>query len=129
MTRLIPTRTSIQGASQAIEDGITLAVTLQLAGKKDVPLAVRAWEKIRYGRVRRAQLTGESTRDMWHKASPEAKGKAVELPRPKWLLGFDTEKHAYKAYEEAAKEIKEKGYQLPVLPPRKPVEEEDEDEE
>ncbi|KAL5524145.1 hypothetical protein ACEPAG_8318 [Sanghuangporus baumii] len=118
--------TSIQGASQAVEDGITLAVVLQLAGKKDVPLAIRAWEKIRYGRVRRAQLTGESTRDMWHKARPEAKGKEVELPRPKWLLGFDAEKHAYEVYEETAKEIKEKGYQLPVLPSREPVEEEKE---
>ena len=115
----------MQGASQAVEDGITLAVVLQLAGKKDVPLSVRAWEKIRYGRVRRAQLTGESTRDMWHKASPEAKGNALELPRPKWLLDFDAERHAYDVYEDTAKEIREKGYQLPVLPPDRPVDDED----
>ena len=104
---------------------MTLAITLQVAGKGDVPLAMRAWEKIRYGRVRRAQLTGESTRDMWHKASPEAKGNAVELPRPKWLLDFDAEKHAYEVYEETAKEIGEKGYQLPVLPPDRLVDDED----
>ncbi|KAL5528051.1 hypothetical protein ACEPAF_7187 [Sanghuangporus sanghuang] len=75
-------------------------------------------------RVRRAQLIGESTRDMWHKARPEAKGKEAEPPRPKWLLGFDAEKHAYGMYEEIAKEIKEKGYRPPILPPREPVEEE-----
>lgn len=39
--------TSMQGASQAVEDGVALAVTLQLAGKDDIPLAVRTWEKIR----------------------------------------------------------------------------------
>jgi hypothetical protein len=37
----------MQGASQAIEDGVVLAVTLQLAGKAKVPLALRAWETIR----------------------------------------------------------------------------------
>lgn len=40
-------RTSIQGGSQAMEDGVTLAVTLGLAGKGDIPTAVRAYEKIR----------------------------------------------------------------------------------
>ena len=59
---------------------------------------------------------GETTRDMWHKAKPTDKGAAVELPRPEWLLGFDAEKHAYEVYKETAKEIEEKGYQLPTLP-------------
>lgn len=112
----LPVSTSIQGASQAIEDGITLAAVLQQAGKDKVPLAVRAWEKIRYQRVRRAQVTGETTRDMWHKASENAKDEAVHLPRPEWLLGFDAEKHAYDVYEQTAKEILEKGYELPTLP-------------
>jgi hypothetical protein len=40
-------RTSMQGASQAIEDGVTLAVALKMAGKDKVPLAARAWEGIR----------------------------------------------------------------------------------
>ena len=65
---------------------------------------------------------------MWHKARPDAKGKEVELPRPKWLLGFDAEKHAYEVYEQTASEVKERGYELPVLPPNMPVEDEDEDE-
>ena len=113
----------MQGASQAVEDGTTLAVVLQLAHTlhQPVPLAVRAWEKIRYQRVRRAQLTGESVRNKWHSVTTE-RGKDVELPRPRWLLGFDAEEHAYQVYEDVAKEIEEKGYELPVLPPPMPVE-------
>ena len=59
--------TSIQGASQAMEDGVCLAVCLQLSGKQHVTDALRAYEKIRYDRVCKAQKTGESTRDRWHK--------------------------------------------------------------
>jgi len=43
-------RSSAQGASQAIEDGVTLAVTLNLAGKDNVRLGTRTWESIRYVR-------------------------------------------------------------------------------
>ncbi|KAK7206965.1 putative monooxygenase [Myxozyma melibiosi] len=95
--------TSIQGASQAMEDGATIAVTLELAGKQKAPEAIRAFEAIRYGRVRAAQLTGESTREKWHKAdfdnlknTPEK----IKLPREEWLLGHDAEKHAYEVYNE-----------------------------
>ncbi|KAH8119593.1 monooxygenase [Phellopilus nigrolimitatus] len=108
--------TSMQGASQAIEDGVTLAAALQIGGKQDVSLAVRAWEKLRYQRVRKAQVTGETTRDMWHKAKPSDKGAAVELPMPEWLLNFDAEKEVYEVYETLANEIREKGYELPTLP-------------
>ena len=54
--------TSIQGASQAMEDGACLAVCLQLAGKQNVTDAVRAYEKIRYDRVRATQKTGETSK-------------------------------------------------------------------
>ncbi|TFK53831.1 monooxygenase [Heliocybe sulcata] len=108
--------TSAQGASQAIEDGITLAVALQLAGKENVRLAVQTWEKIRYQRVRKAQLFGEQVRDMWHKKKPEARGEEVEMPSPEWLLGHDSEKHAYEVYETTEKEVRENGYKLPELP-------------
>lgn len=39
--------TSGNGASQALEDAATLALTLRLAGKADIPLATRAFEKLR----------------------------------------------------------------------------------
>jgi hypothetical protein len=41
-------RSSVQGASQAIEDATTLAITLKLAGKDNVVLGTRTWESIRY---------------------------------------------------------------------------------
>lgn len=56
--------TSIQGASQAMEDGACIAVCLQLAGKDNVTKALRTFEKIRYERVRATQKTGETTRDV-----------------------------------------------------------------
>lgn len=40
--------TSIQGASQAMEDGATLAVCLQLSGKDKATEALQAYERIRY---------------------------------------------------------------------------------
>lgn len=40
--------TSGQGASQAIEDAATIAICLELAGKDEVPLALRVCEKLRY---------------------------------------------------------------------------------
>ncbi|KAK4705296.1 hypothetical protein P7C70_g915, partial [Phenoliferia sp. Uapishka_3] len=111
--------TSIQGASQAMEDGVTLACTLKQAGKGSIPLAVRAFEAIRYGRVRRAQLGGVRQREAWHKTLSEDAKKNPEkvmLPREEWLLGHDSEKHAFEAYPAVAKELELRGYSLPVLP-------------
>ena len=47
-----------------MEDGACIAVCLQLAGKENVSKALRAFEKIRYDRVRATQKTGETTRDV-----------------------------------------------------------------
>jgi salicylate hydroxylase len=60
--------TSAQGASQATEDGAVLALCLTLAGNGNVPLATRTYERLRYDRVRKAQLCGEDLRDRWHNA-------------------------------------------------------------
>ncbi|KAB5566064.1 hypothetical protein GE09DRAFT_727841 [Coniochaeta sp. 2T2.1] len=102
--------TSIQGASQSIEDGVALAVCLELAGKKDVPLAVRAFEKIRYERVHKAQAMGVKTREKWHKANWDHIWKnpeAIHLTREAWLLSFDQEADAYSRYADVAAELKE----------------------
>src|SRR5271154_4663272 len=60
--------TSAQGASQTTEDGAVLALCLTFAGKGNVPLATRTFERLRYQRVRNAQLCGEDVRDRWHNA-------------------------------------------------------------
>ena len=42
--------TSANGGTQAMEDGISLASCLQLAGKDDIPLATRVHNHLRSGR-------------------------------------------------------------------------------
>ncbi|EAT79589.1 hypothetical protein HBI56_149870 [Parastagonospora nodorum] len=100
--------TSIQGASQSIEDGVVLAACLEMTGKKDVPLAIRAYEEIRYERVHKAQATGVKTREKWHKANWDEIAKtpqAIHLTREAWLLNFDAEKDCYERFGEVAKEL------------------------
>lgn len=117
--------TSIQGAAQAMEDGACLAVCLQLSGKEKARDALRAYEKIRYERVKYAQKTGETSeylftihslpaslsftnltlaRDRWHKADWEAvklNPESIKLVRDPELLKHDAEAHAYKMYAQA----------------------------
>ncbi|KAI0399429.1 putative monooxygenase [Xylaria palmicola] len=108
--------TSIQGASQAMEDGATLAVCLSrahaaAAGKKGggVQEAVAVFEAIRYERVRSAQKTGEQTRDIWHKADFSAAKndpQSLRLRREAWLLNFDAETYAEAHYEATARALR-----------------------
>ncbi|KAJ5102969.1 hypothetical protein N7532_003498 [Penicillium argentinense] len=89
--------TSVQGATQAMEDGVVLAVCLKRGGKAYVPASVRAYQKIRYDRVCAVQKTGESTRNLWHKAdwAKVAKDPAsIQIPRQDWIFKFDAEKNA-----------------------------------
>ncbi|KAK6221451.1 hypothetical protein LQW54_001553 [Pestalotiopsis sp. IQ-011] len=104
--------TSIQGASQAMEDGATIAVCLRQAGKDHITVAVESFEALRYERVKSAQKTGEQTRDIWHKADFGAAKKDPEsfrLRREEWLLNFDAEAYAEKEYQRTAEVIREKG--------------------
>ncbi|TGJ79988.1 hypothetical protein E0Z10_g8776 [Xylaria hypoxylon] len=99
--------TSIQGASQAMEDGATMAVCLSRAASAQE--AVAAFEAIRYERVRSAQKTGEQTRDIWHKADFSAAKndpQSLRLRREAWLLNFDAETYAEAHYEETARVLR-----------------------
>ncbi|KAH7143449.1 hypothetical protein EDB81DRAFT_759891 [Dactylonectria macrodidyma] len=89
--------TSAQGATQAMEDGVSIAVCLKRAGKGHVPEALRTHQEIRYDRVRAVQKTGESTRDLWHKTNwdeVKANPKSIGFPREDWIHSFDCEKYA-----------------------------------
>lgn len=100
--------TSAQGATQALEDGVVIAVCLRRGGKENVPTSVRAHEKIRYDRVRQTQKTGESTRDMWHKTDWEKVKKnpeMIQFPRQEWIFDFDAEKNAEETYDTVVKEL------------------------
>ncbi|CAK7212093.1 hypothetical protein SCUCBS95973_001325 [Sporothrix curviconia] len=100
--------TSIQGASQSIEDGVVLATTLELSGKSGVPLGVRAFEKIRYDRVHRAQAMGPATRERWHRADWDKVWKhpeLIHLAREPWLLHFDAQEDAYEKYNQVVSSL------------------------
>lgn len=95
--------TSVQGASQAVEDGATIAACLdKCGGRGHVTDAVRAYEAIRYERVHRAQMMGVTTREQWHKADWDAiwkDPKSLHIKREAWLLDFDPEQHVYDVYD------------------------------
>jgi hypothetical protein len=77
-------------------------VCLRKGGKDNVPISVRAHEKIRYERVRETQKTGESTRDMWHKTDWEKvkqNPEIIQFPRQDWIFNFDVEKNAEEVYD------------------------------
>jgi 2-polyprenyl-6-methoxyphenol hydroxylase-like FAD-dependent oxidoreductase len=113
--------TSAQGATQAMEDGVTIAVCLKRAGKGNVPGALKAHQNLRYvlasfpdtrvtdtifryDRVRAVQKTGESTRDLWHKTDWEKVKKdpsSIGFPREDWIHGFDAEQYAEDNFETA----------------------------
>ncbi|KAI0905463.1 hypothetical protein F4823DRAFT_610869 [Ustulina deusta] len=98
--------TSAQGATQALEDGVCIAVCLRKGGKQNVPISVRAHEKIRYDRVCATQKTGESTRDMWHKTDWEKvkeNPEIIQFPRQDWIFDFDTEQNAEETYDKVVK--------------------------
>ncbi|KAG7046469.1 salicylate hydroxylase [Colletotrichum scovillei] len=97
--------TSTQGATQAMEDGVTIAVCLKRAGKQNIRKALNSYQGIRYDRVRAVQKTGISTREMWHKTDWEKVKKdptTIALPREDWILEFDAEKYAEETYERVA---------------------------
>jgi 2-polyprenyl-6-methoxyphenol hydroxylase-like FAD-dependent oxidoreductase len=100
--------TSAQGATQALEDSVTIAVCLKRGGKDRVPLAVKTHERIRYERVRAVQKTGETTRDMWHKTDWEKVKKnpeSIQFPREDWIFQFDAEEHAEAVFDDVLKEV------------------------
>ncbi|ROV97852.1 hypothetical protein VSDG_04893 [Cytospora chrysosperma] len=97
--------TSGQGATQAIEDAATVAITLELAGRNQVPLALRTVEKMRYERASIGQEMGIETREHWLKTNWEQVKKNPEIlaqPRPDWLFSHDPQGYAYEEFEVAA---------------------------
>ena len=86
-----------------MEDGVTVAICLEKSGKHNIQEALRAFQTIRYERVCKAQGTGVSTREQWHKADWDAireDPQSLHLKRESWLLDFDAEEHAYKVWDE-----------------------------
>ncbi|KIH88774.1 salicylate hydroxylase [Sporothrix brasiliensis 5110] len=116
--------TSAQGATQAMEDGVTLAVCLRRAGKAQVPAAVRAHQALRYDRVGAVQKTGETTRDMWHKtdwAKVKEDPTSIGFPRDEWIHSFDAEKHAEEQFDAALAKVQAAANDTAAVPAAAPV--------
>jgi 2-polyprenyl-6-methoxyphenol hydroxylase-like FAD-dependent oxidoreductase len=92
------------GATQALEDAITLATCLQLGGgSRNAPLAAKIYNLLRYERVSCAQkmtfvnsqLKTETNWDeIWKNPSK------VKTRFPKWVFSHDPEAYAYEKYSQ-----------------------------
>ncbi|KAJ9207934.1 transcriptional regulator family: Fungal Specific TF [Paecilomyces variotii] len=103
--------TSAQGTSQATESGAVLALCLALAGKGNVPLATRVYEKLRFDRVRQSQLSGEDLRNRWHNALKLLRdGEQLDPDdikiKNRWLYPFDAEADTRDRWDEMSAKVK-----------------------
>lgn len=116
--------TSAQGASQATESAAVLAVCLKLAGKGNVDIANRTYEKLRFDRTRQSQTNGEDVRDRWHNALKHV-NEGVEIDpdsvkiRNRWLYAFDAEADTMQKWHEVSSKVAEElrdGNVTPLFP-------------
>ncbi|GAA5986121.1 hypothetical protein JCM11641_004717 [Rhodosporidiobolus odoratus] len=101
--------TSQQGASQAVEDGVTVAHVLSLAKQRGLPLnlALKAYQALRYERAKQAQQLGVDNRDMWHKLdySKPIDPESIKLPFATWLWHHNAITHAHEGFNAAIASI------------------------
>ncbi|KAK4963809.1 hypothetical protein LTR66_012644 [Elasticomyces elasticus] len=96
------------GATQAIEDSISLASCLQIGGKEKVAQSVRAHIRFRFIRTACAQKLGFSNAELlqetdWDKVKLDPRKAAPKLP--KWVWGHDPEAYAYENYEKCVESM------------------------
>ncbi|RAH65474.1 FAD-dependent oxidoreductase [Aspergillus aculeatinus CBS 121060] len=99
-----------QGGTQAIEDAATLAIALDLAGKKDVQLALSVTEKIRYQRAQIVQQGGLAVLQfvMNHVDFDALRQDPtmVKPPHPAWILDHDCQEYALKEFSKVAEAVR-----------------------
>ena len=98
------------GATQAIEDAISLASCLQLGGKDKIEEAVQAHVRFRFTRVVCAQKLGFANAEIlqdtdWERVPTDP--KKAHPRHPKWTWEHDVEKYTYENYEENVEAMKE----------------------
>jgi len=113
--------TSAQGASQATESGAVLALCLKLAGRNNIPLATRVYEKLRFARTRASQRNGEDVRDRWHNALRSVADNIEINPddvkiKNEWLYPFDAEADTLTRFPELAATVQQELTEGAVTP-------------
>ncbi|KAH7120988.1 hypothetical protein B0J11DRAFT_589838 [Dendryphion nanum] len=97
------------GATQAIEDAISIASCLQIGGRENIPQSVRTHIRFRFIRNSCAQKLGFSNAELlqdtdWDKVKLDPRRAAPKLPR--WVWGHDPEAYAYENYTKAVESMK-----------------------
>lgn len=87
------------GGTQALEDGVSLAACVAMAGKQRIPDATRVHNLLRFERVSFIQAMGVSIRDAKTK-SGGGKSKTVLTPGA-WLTGHDPERYVEENFAQA----------------------------
>ncbi|KAI0128691.1 hypothetical protein BJ170DRAFT_707047 [Xylariales sp. AK1849] len=100
---------SSNGATQAIEDAISLASCLQIGGKDNVPQSVRGHVRFRFTRVSCAQKLGFSNAELlqdtdWTKVKLDPRRAQPKLPS--WVWGHNPETYAYDNYDKVVQSMK-----------------------
>lgn len=97
--------TSGNGATQAIEDAVTIAACLQRSGKDKLALGVATHSLLRSDRVSCAQRLGFHNAERYHKQDMEKVGSDPEKVKarvPKWIFMLDPEKYVDENYNTAS---------------------------
>ncbi|MCJ1419423.1 hypothetical protein MMC32_005778 [Xylographa parallela] len=93
------------GATQAIEDALSLATCLRLGGKDHVPTAVKVHVKLRYDRASCCQKLGFANQESYHsvgKAAVAGNPNALKPRYGSWIWKHDPEQYAIESYEKVA---------------------------
>jgi len=90
-----------QGANQAIEDAVVLAVCLAEAGPNGLGAALHRYERIRLPRTTRIQHQSRANAETFHLVDGDAQRRrdssartSSGLDRHEWLFGYDAERAA-----------------------------------
>ncbi|KAK6827176.1 hypothetical protein PG987_010517 [Apiospora arundinis] len=101
--------TSGNGATQAIEDAMTLATCLQLGGGRSAAAdAARAYNRLRFQRVSCGQKMAFINLQVKHNTDWDAVARDPALIRsryPKWVWSHDAEAYAYEKFHEAFQHV------------------------
>ena len=101
--------TSGNGATQAMEDGLSLATCLRLGGLQNIPVSTKAHVKLRYERVSTLQRMGFAMRQLLHYLDLEALEKdpsSFKMRHGEWSWGHDALKYAGDRYEQAVESVR-----------------------
>ncbi|KAJ5156319.1 hypothetical protein N7492_009122 [Penicillium capsulatum] len=100
--------TSGNGATQAMEDAISLAACLQVAGKENVQWATRVHNKLRFERVTCLQKLGIINHQSRHRSNNPSPSQARIIGlTAAWIWEHDPERYAVEKYSAALAYLRE----------------------